>query len=36
MIEDELGIEIEDDDVSAEIFESVGTLTKFVEARVNV
>lgn len=35
MVEEEFGIEIEDDDVSAEVFETVGALAAFVEARVN-
>ena len=30
MVEDELGIEIDDDEVSAEIFETVGSLVEFV------
>lgn len=34
MVEEEFGIEIEDDDVSADAFETVGTLAAFVEARV--
>ena len=35
MIEDEFGIEIDDDDVTADIFESVGKLVEFVEERAN-
>ncbi len=35
MIEEEFGITIEDDEVSAEIFETVGTLADFVTAKVN-
>lgn len=33
-IEEQLGIIIEDDDVSAETFETVGTLVDFVDAKV--
>lgn len=33
MIEAEFGIVIEDDDVSAETFQTLGTLTAFVEER---
>ena len=35
MVEEEFGIEIDDDDVSADVFETVGTLADFVAARVN-
>lgn len=35
MVEEEFGITIDDDDVSADVFETVGTLADFVEARVN-
>lgn len=34
MIEDEYGIVVEDDEVSAETFETVGSLTDFVESKV--
>jgi acyl carrier protein len=34
MIEDEFGIVVEDDEVSADVFETLGTLTAFVEAKV--
>ena len=33
MIEDEFGITVEDDEVSADVFETLGTLTAFVEAK---
>ncbi len=36
MVEDEFGVEIEDDEVSAEIFESVGSLAAFVSQKVDV
>jgi len=32
-LEDNLGLSIDDDEISADIFESVGHLTKFVQAR---
>ena len=35
MVEDQFGITIEDDEVSAEIFETVGTLAGFVHRKVN-
>lgn len=35
MVEDEFGITIDDDEVSAELFETVGTLATFVERKVN-
>lgn len=35
MIEEEFGVEIEDDEVSADVFESVGTLLTFVEDKVS-
>jgi acyl carrier protein len=35
MIEDEFGITIEDDEVSADIFETLGTLANFVTSKVN-
>ena len=34
MIEDEFGITIDDDEVSAEIFETLGSLTQFVAKKV--
>lgn len=36
MIEDEFGITVEDDEVSADVFETLGTLTAFVDAKVRV
>ncbi len=35
LIEEEFGIEIEDDDVSADAFETVGALADFVATRVD-
>ncbi len=35
MVEDEFGIEIDDDEVSAEVFETVGTLSDFVSRKVS-
>ncbi len=35
MVEDEFGIEIEDDEVSAEVFETVGSLADFVADKVD-
>jgi acyl carrier protein len=35
MVEEEFGITIEDDEVSAEIFKTVGTLADFVDRKVN-
>ena len=35
MVEEEFGITIDDDEVSAEIFETVGTLAEFVDRKVN-
>jgi acyl carrier protein len=35
LVEEEFGIEIDDDDVSADVFETVGTLADFVTVRVN-
>lgn len=35
MVEDEFGVTIDDDEVSAEIFETVGTLAGFVDRKVN-
>lgn len=32
-IEEELGCAIEDDEISAELFESVGTLASFIESK---
>ena len=34
MIEDELGITIEDDELSADVFATVGSLVEFVEQKV--
>jgi acyl carrier protein len=34
MVEEEFGVEIEDDEVSADIFETVGSLAKFVSQKV--
>lgn len=34
MIEDEFGITVEDDDVSAEVFETLGALARFVDEKV--
>lgn len=34
MIEDEFGLTIEDDEVSAESFETLGSLVSFVDAKV--
>jgi acyl carrier protein len=36
MIEDEYGITIEDDDLSADVFATVGTLVEFVSQKVPV
>ena len=35
MVEDEYGVQIDDDEVSADIFATVGTLTDFVSRKVN-
>jgi len=35
MVEDEYGLEIEDDEVSAEVFETVGSLADFVSSKVD-
>lgn len=35
MIEDEFGITIADDEVSAEVFETLGSLATFVSSKVN-
>ena len=33
MIEDEFGFTVEDDEVSADVFETLGTLTAFVDSK---
>jgi acyl carrier protein len=33
LLEDRLGLEIEDDDISADVFETVGSLVCFVESK---
>jgi acyl carrier protein len=33
MIEDEFGIEVEDDEISADVFETLGTLASFVSGK---
>jgi acyl carrier protein len=33
MIEDEFGITVDDDEVSAEVFETLGTLSSFVDGK---
>lgn len=35
MVEEEFGVEIDDDEVSAELFETVGSLARFVSQKVN-
>lgn len=35
MVEEEYGVEIDDDEVSADIFETVGTLADFVKRKVS-
>jgi acyl carrier protein len=35
MIEEAYGVTVQDDEVSADVFETVGTLTNFVERKVN-
>lgn len=35
MVEEEYDLEIEDDEVSAEIFETVGSLVRFIEQKVD-
>jgi acyl carrier protein len=35
-LEDRFGITIDDDEFGAELFETVGTLTEFVESKVSV
>ena len=35
MVEDELGVEIDDDEVSAEVFETVGSLVEFVKLKTS-
>jgi len=34
MMEDEFGIEIDDDEITAEVFETVGSLTRFIANKV--
>jgi acyl carrier protein len=34
MVEDELGIQVEDDELSADVFATVGTLVDFVEGKL--
>ena len=34
MIEDEFGLTVEDDEVSADVFETLGTLATFVEGKL--
>ena len=34
-LEEQFGIEIDDDDITAEIFESVGALTRFIQSKLN-
>ncbi len=36
LIEDELGVTIDDDELSAEVFATVGSLAKFVSSKVAV
>lgn len=36
MIEDEFGITVEDDEISADTFETLGTLVAFVESKAGV
>tara|TARA_R110001583_G_scaffold154316_1_gene305988 strand:+ start:18622 stop:18873 length:252 start_codon:yes stop_codon:yes gene_type:complete len=33
-IEEQLGVEVDDDEISGELFETVGTLTKFVAEKM--
>jgi len=35
MIEDELGLQVEDDELSADVFATVGTLTDFVDGKLS-
>ncbi len=35
MVEEEYGVEIDDDEVSADVFETVGTLADFVSQKVS-
>ena len=35
MVEEQFGIEIEDDEVTADVFQTVGSLADFVSERVN-
>ena len=34
MIEDEFGITVDDDEVSADVFETLGTLSSFVDGKI--
>ena len=34
MVEEEFGVEIDDDEVSADIFQTVGTLAEFIKEKV--
>ena len=34
-LEEQFGIEIDDDDITAETFESVGALTRFIQSKLN-
>jgi acyl carrier protein len=34
MLEEEFGITVDDDEISAEVFQTLGTLTAFVERKV--
>jgi acyl carrier protein len=34
-LEEEYGLVVDDDEISAEVFESVGTLTRFVEEKLD-
>ena len=34
MVEDELGIQVDDDELSADVFASVGTLVDFIEGKL--
>ena len=35
LVEDNFGVIIEDDEVSAEVFETLGSLTSFIESKVS-
>jgi len=35
-LEEQFDIEVDDDDISAEVFETLGSLTRFVEAKLAV